>query len=159
MLDVTSQSAPESDIFDIGDYLGDPIFAAAYEDAEARARLLSDLVSQRKSMRMRQTDVAEAMETSQSFVSEFENGGTDPHLSTLQRYARAVAARLPLRIDLPAECPWQPRERWAQATDSKRYANRTTTTQPAGVCETAASAGVAAWKRAVEMVDRTAVFA
>jgi len=159
MPDVTDLHVSESDRFDVDDYLLDPVFAAAYQDAEGRSRLLADLVSQRKAMQMRQADVATAMETTQSFVSELENGGTDPHLSTLQRYARAVAARLTVRIDLPAESPWQPRERWAHAADSARYANRTTTTQRAAVSEPGANAGLAAWARAVASIDRASVFA
>jgi transcriptional regulator with XRE-family HTH domain len=88
--------------------LGDPSFAAALEDSEARHRLRVDLVAQRKAARLTQAHVADHMQTTQSFVSEFETGCTDPRLSTFQRYARAVAAKLVVRIELPAECGWQP---------------------------------------------------
>jgi len=88
--------------------LRNPGFRAAYEDAEARSRLMSDLVKVRRCLRLTQIDVAGRMRTTQSFVSEFENGGTDPHLSTLQRYARAVTARLQVKIEMPTDGPWLP---------------------------------------------------
>ena len=89
----------DSDLFDLGSYLEDPAFAAAYEDVAIRTQLRANLVAQRRAMKVTQAQVAERMDTTQSFVSEFENGGTDPHLSTLQRYGRAVCARLSIRVD------------------------------------------------------------
>lgn len=99
----------------LDELLEDPTFAAALADSEARHRLLVDLLAQRKVMRLTQRDVAEHMQTTQSFVSELENGGTDPQLSTLQRYARAVAAQVTVRVELPADCPWYPGGGWARA--------------------------------------------
>jgi len=98
----TTTNQSDADLFDLDSHLKDPAFAAAYEDVAIRTRLRAGLVAQRKAMRMTQAQVAERMDTTQSFVSEFENGGTDPHLSTLQRYGRAVAARLSVRIELSA---------------------------------------------------------
>ena len=88
--------------------LRDPGFRAAYEDAEARSQLMGGLVKIRRCLRLTQTEVAKRMRTTQSFVSEFENGATDPHLSTLQRYARAVTARLYVKIEMPPDGPWMP---------------------------------------------------
>jgi transcriptional regulator with XRE-family HTH domain len=92
---------------DFDEFLGSATFVAALEDARARSQLLEGLVKQRKASGLSQKRVAKHMETTQSFISELENGRTDPHLSTLQRYARAVAARLSVKIELPAECSWQ----------------------------------------------------
>lgn len=72
----------------------DPEFRAAYEDAEARMAFLRSLIAMRKAKGISQAVVAEAMGTTQSHVSDLEAGGTDPRLSTLQRYARAVGCRM-----------------------------------------------------------------
>jgi len=87
------------DLFDLASYRENPAFAAAHEDVVIRTELRASLVDRRKAMKMTQAQVAKRMDTTQSFVSEFENGGTDPHLSTVQRYGRAVGARLSIAID------------------------------------------------------------
>ena len=78
----------------VDEQLKDPDFRGAYEDAAARSRLLRELVVARTRMALTQTDVAKCMGTTQSAVSEFEAATTDPQLSTLQRYARAVCGEL-----------------------------------------------------------------
>ncbi len=78
----------------------DPDFRHAFEDAEARASLLRNLIRARKWQRISQVDVARFMSTTQSAVSDLEGGDTDPQLSTLQRYARAVNARLRVGIEI-----------------------------------------------------------
>ncbi|WP_020578957.1 helix-turn-helix domain-containing protein [Actinopolymorpha alba] len=80
----------------------DPAFAAAYEDAQARADLLARCVRLRKESRRSQAEVARAMGSTQSAVSELESGATDPQFSTLQRYVRAVGGRLDVTIQGPA---------------------------------------------------------
>lgn len=82
----------------LADASRDPAFVAAYEDVDDRTRLLRELLGRRKGQRLSQHDVARAMGTTQSAVSELEGGGNDPRLSTLQRYARAVGARLAFQI-------------------------------------------------------------
>ncbi len=42
----------------------------------------------------------------QPAISEFENEASDPRLSTLQRYARAVEARIRIIMEMPADCDW-----------------------------------------------------
>lgn len=71
----------------------------AVEDAEARYDLLDELIEARKLSKLKQKQVAAAMSTSQSAISEFENGTADPHLSTLQRYARAVGKRVVVTVE------------------------------------------------------------
>lgn len=100
----------EPDDFDeyLEESLRSPSFRAAFEDTEERSRILSALVRLRKTMGLSQTEVARRMSTTQSSVSDLENGKTDPLLSTLQRYARAVTGRVRVRIEMPTDCPWMP---------------------------------------------------
>lgn len=65
-----------------------------FEDADCRRSLIVALVGCRNSMSLTQEAVAERMGTTQSAISELEAGGTDPRLSTLQRYGRAVESRV-----------------------------------------------------------------
>jgi len=78
--------------------LADPEFRAAYEDAKARSDLLRRFVARRKVRSISQAAVAAQMGTTQSAVSDLEAGSTDPRLSTLQRYARAIGCRLDVRF-------------------------------------------------------------
>ncbi|OWA25181.1 helix-turn-helix domain-containing protein [Streptomyces sp. CS057] len=85
------------DLF-IEEELSHPEFEAALEDARGRSSLLRRMIARRKARKISQATVAERMETTQSAVSELESGGTDPRLSTLQRYARAIGCRLDVRL-------------------------------------------------------------
>lgn len=82
----------------LDEQMHDPVFASAYQDAEDRAHALRTLVALRKSLGLRQSDVAERMGCTQSGVSQFEGGASDFHMSTLQRYARAVDSRVQVFI-------------------------------------------------------------
>lgn len=85
----------------------DPAFAAALRDAECRSHCIRELVDRRQASGLSQQTVADRMGISQSSVSEFENGGDDVYLSTLQRYARAIdaAVRVVVLIDCDAANP------------------------------------------------------
>ncbi|MFD9115362.1 helix-turn-helix domain-containing protein [Streptomyces bottropensis] len=85
----------------------DPAVAAAIEDEEAYACLVESLVVLRKRRGLTQQDVASQMETTQSVVSDFERIGGNARYSTLQRYARAVGARLHSMVD-PTGCELAP---------------------------------------------------
>ena len=51
-----------------------------------------------------QSEVAEYMKTTQSYVSDFEKIGGDPRIKTIMRYARAIGYRARLVIEkAPAE--------------------------------------------------------
>ena len=76
----------------------DADFAAAGEDAHAYEDLVDALVTARKSGGLSQQQVARAMGTTQSAVSDFERLGGDARVSTVQRYARAVGAVLALDV-------------------------------------------------------------
>jgi len=90
-----------SDDFDayLAEQLKNPEFAAAYADATTRDQLIDQLVDRRKAQRLTQTEVGHRMgNVRQATVSGFEREGSDPRLSTLQRYARAVGARLAIEV-------------------------------------------------------------
>ncbi|MET7936058.1 helix-turn-helix transcriptional regulator [Streptomyces sp. NPDC005322] len=70
--------------------LDDAQTSAAASDTDAVMMLVETLVRHRKACRITQKQVAQAMETTQSAVSDFERLGGDPRLSTIMRYARAV---------------------------------------------------------------------
>jgi transcriptional regulator with XRE-family HTH domain len=90
------------------DSLRDPGVRAAFEDAESMHWLLDRLVGLRKALGLTQREIARRMGIRQPTVSEFEKDSSDPRLSTIQRYARAVECRVTLGVDLPADCDWLP---------------------------------------------------
>lgn len=90
---------PNDEAFEVEELLGDPEVAAAFEDAQSRSEIIDRLVSARLSPpRETQRAIAKRMETTQSAVSELESGETDPRLSTMQRYARAVGLKLIVEV-------------------------------------------------------------
>lgn len=82
--------------------LREPAVRAGYEDHAVFQRVIDRLVGFRKALGLTQTDVAKRMGVGQSTVSGFETEMSDPRLSTLQRYARAVEARLDVEIERTA---------------------------------------------------------
>ena len=86
---------------DFGSHLKDPGFAGAFEDASARSTLVETLRQLRKASGQTQRQVADAMGTTQSAISDLERGESDPQLSTVQRYARAVGAKIRFTVDSP----------------------------------------------------------
>lgn len=78
--------------------LENPTVRAAYEDARSRNWIVDSLVRRRRALGLKQTELASAMDVGQSTVSGFETEGSDPRLSTLQRYARAVNASLYVQV-------------------------------------------------------------
>lgn len=87
--------------FDFAEIVDDPEIRAAVEDAEERLAITEALRESRKQSGLSQKHVAAEMGTTQSAVSDFERGETDPQLSTIQRYARATGARVRVLIDRP----------------------------------------------------------
>lgn len=81
----------------------DPRSRAIVDDYRAREGLIDDLVERRKLLGVSQAEVASRMGVGQSTISEFENEATDPRLSTLQRYARAVGAEVSVSLQTAAD--------------------------------------------------------
>lgn len=67
--------------------------------ADADDHLLEELVILRKCKKLTQSDVAKAMQRSKTAVSNFERLGSDPHLSTVRRYAAAIGALITHTVD------------------------------------------------------------
>ena len=62
--------------------------------ADQRADLVRELVAQRLTAGLSQTEVAARMGTSQSAVARLESGATDIRASTLERYAAAIGGEI-----------------------------------------------------------------
>jgi DNA-binding XRE family transcriptional regulator len=67
-----------------------PDFPVLVETALKTRQLVRELAERRRAMGISQTLVAARMGTSQSALARLEAGGSDPRLSTLERYARAL---------------------------------------------------------------------
>jgi transcriptional regulator with XRE-family HTH domain len=92
--------------------LNDAQLSAAASDEEAVMMLIETLVRHRKTRRITQKQVAQAMETTQSAVSDFERLGGDPRLTTIMRYARAVGMAIAVKPHVvgdakPAADTWE----------------------------------------------------
>lgn len=72
----------------------EPELAAAMEDEALYQTLVMTLTDLRNRRGVNQEAVAEIMRTKQSAISRLESGLSDARYSTLQRYARAIGARL-----------------------------------------------------------------
>lgn len=71
-----------------------PAFVKTYEALEEDFSLASALISARTQSNMTQHDVAEKMETSQSYIAKLEGGAVSPTMKALKRYAEATGSRL-----------------------------------------------------------------
>lgn len=87
----------ELDAF-IAEMTKDPEVCATFEDAQCRHAVLDELVKRRRLAGLTQSHLAGRLKVRQPTISEFESEGSDPRLRTLQRYARAVGARIEIRI-------------------------------------------------------------
>lgn len=102
------QAQPTQTAFEkyLAERLQEPTVRAAYEDRSVLERVIDSLVGFRKALGLNQSEVARRMGVGQSTVSGFETEMSDPRLSTLQRYARAVEAHVDVVIDWRADCDW-----------------------------------------------------
>jgi transcriptional regulator with XRE-family HTH domain len=66
--------------------------------AAKRAGLVRELVAQRQTAGLSQTEVAARMGTSQSAVARLESGAVDVRASTLERYAAAVGGEISWKL-------------------------------------------------------------
>ncbi|MGV0787669.1 helix-turn-helix transcriptional regulator [Mycolicibacterium sp. XJ2] len=88
----------------------DTSFGDALQDAEEARRLVDSLIAIRKQRRLTQVQLADRMGVRQPTISGFEKEPSDPKLSTLQRYARALDIRLRVVLDHcagPASPGWK----------------------------------------------------
>jgi transcriptional regulator with XRE-family HTH domain len=115
----------------IEESLRDPEFRAAYEDETERHQLIDWLVSIRKRLRLAQSEVARRMSVKQPTVSGIETEGSDPRLSTVQRYARAVECRITFHVQSAALCDWLPRsDAYTQPSEAQNDARVEAVAEP-----------------------------
>ncbi|MGV1008748.1 MAG: helix-turn-helix domain-containing protein [Dermatophilaceae bacterium] len=86
--------------------LKEPRVRAGYEDHKALQGVIDKLVGFRRALGLTQGEVARRMGVKQPTVSGFETEMSDPRLSTLQRYARAVEAHIEVSVRWDAGCDW-----------------------------------------------------
>ncbi|CAN5754601.1 helix-turn-helix transcriptional regulator [soil metagenome] len=75
----------------------DPGFPELVEAALSTRRLVRALSDRRRALGVSQTVIAARMGTSQSALARLEAGGSDPRLSTIERYAQALGEEVELR--------------------------------------------------------------
>lgn len=83
----------------VEEMLESPAARAAFEDAQSRHAVIDDLLELRRSFELTQSEVARRMGVKQPTISGFESEGSDPRVSTVQRYARALGWRLRMTLE------------------------------------------------------------
>jgi HTH-type transcriptional regulator / antitoxin HipB len=76
----------------------DPEFAENYEVGYADFKIGVILRQAREAAGLTQEEVAQKLQTKKSAISRIENHADDVRLSTIQRYAEAVGAKLLIRL-------------------------------------------------------------
>jgi ribosome-binding protein aMBF1 (putative translation factor) len=76
-----------------------PAFVAAYDALEEEYALASSLIKARSEADMTQTQVAEAMGTTQAVIARLESGKVRPSTRTLDRFAKATKTRLRITFE------------------------------------------------------------
>ncbi len=100
-----------------------PAFGELVDAAYERRQLLRALAAHREALGLSQTEVAARMGTSQSAVARLERGEADARLSTVERMAAALEARITWSL-----APTTPRKSSDPATRGKKSGR-----SPAGV--------------------------
>lgn len=83
-------------------WMRDPEYRKEYAALEDEFALAEALISARARAGLSQEQLAERMQTTQSVIARMESGRHMPSTRSLQRYARAVGARLDIALT-PAE--------------------------------------------------------
>ncbi|MBU4527964.1 MAG: helix-turn-helix domain-containing protein [Hoeflea sp.] len=76
-----------------------PDLRAEYEALDEEFSIAEALIRARAGADMTQEQVAEKMQTSQSYVAKLESGRVSPSMKSLQRYAAATGARLKISFE------------------------------------------------------------
>lgn len=77
----------------------DSQYRAEYQSLEEEFNIARALISARSKAGLTQQEVAERMQTSQSFVARLEGGSVTPSWKSLQRYAEATGSRLKIELE------------------------------------------------------------
>ena len=76
------------------EWFKDPEFVKEYEALEEEFALVEALIDARSKANLTQEQVAERMQTSQSYVAKLEGGRINPSVKALKRYAEATGTKL-----------------------------------------------------------------
>ena len=80
-------------------WMQNPEFVKEYEALEEEFSLASAMIAARAHADMTQQDVAEKMETSQSYIAKLEAGAVSPTMKALKRYAAATGSRVKITFE------------------------------------------------------------
>ena len=89
---MTRKFIPVSEAFE--EWRKDPEYVKAYDALEEEFALASALIDARAKANMTQEQVAERMNTSQSYIAKLEGSRVSPTLKALKRYAEATGSTL-----------------------------------------------------------------
>lgn len=84
------------------EWLKKPDFKAEYDALAEEFSIAETLIRARAEADMTQEQVAEKMQTSQSYVAKLESGRVSPSMKALQRYAAATGSRLKISLEQAA---------------------------------------------------------
>lgn len=80
-------------------WLKNPDVKAEYDVLAEEFSIAEALIRARAEADMTQEQVAEKMQTSQSYVAKLESGRVSPSMKALQRYAAATGSRLKISLE------------------------------------------------------------
>lgn len=80
-------------------FLDRPDVRTAYDALADEFSLTEALIQARADADMTQAQVAEKMNTSQSYIAKLESGQVNPSVRALQRYAAATGSRLRISLE------------------------------------------------------------
>ena len=80
-------------------WLKRPNFKTEYDALAEEFSIAETLIRARVEANMTQEQVAEKMQTSQSYVAKLESGRVSPSMKALQRYAAATGSRLKISFE------------------------------------------------------------
>ncbi|EHK57538.1 helix-turn-helix domain-containing protein [Allomesorhizobium alhagi] len=99
---MTRKFIPVSEAFE--EWRKDPEYVKAYDALEEEFALASALIDARAKANMTQEQVAERMNTSQSYIAKLEGSRVSPTLKALKRYAEATGSTLKISF-VPRDHP------------------------------------------------------
>ena len=99
---MTRKFFPVSEVFE--EWRKDPEYVKAYDALEEEFALASALIDARAKANMTQEQVAERMNTSQSYIAKLEGSRVSPTLKALKRYAEATGSTLKISF-VPRDHP------------------------------------------------------
>lgn len=89
---MTRKFIPASEVF--AEWRKDPEYVKEYDALEEEFALAAALIDARAAADMTQEQVAERMNTSQSYIAKLEGGRISPTMKALRRYADATGSKL-----------------------------------------------------------------